>query len=48
MSVPADLELVRRILEEGNGADEQRAAYAENGSLLAVAQHLAEQTVRGL
>jgi len=44
----SELALVRRILEEGNGADEQRAAYAENGSLLAVAQHLAEQTVRGL
>jgi carboxylate-amine ligase len=40
--------LVARILDEGTGADEQRAAYEESGSLLAVAQHLARQTVAGL
>ena len=43
-----ELELVRRILDDGNGATEQRAAHAESGSLLAVAQHLAETTVAGV
>jgi carboxylate-amine ligase len=44
----AELALVSGILERGNGADEQRAAYEEDGSLLAVAQELAGQTVAGL
>jgi glutamate---cysteine ligase / carboxylate-amine ligase len=44
----AELALVGRLLDEGTGADEQRAAYGESGSLLAVAQHLARQTVAGL
>jgi carboxylate-amine ligase len=44
----AELALVTRVLDEGNGATEQRAAHAENGSLLAVVQQLAEQTVSGL
>src|SRR5438105_14617401 len=43
-----ELELVEGILRDGTGADEQRAAYGENGSLLAVAQFLVEQTVRSL
>jgi carboxylate-amine ligase len=44
----AELALVDRVLRDGPGANEQRAAYAENGSLLAVAQHLARQTVAEL
>jgi gamma-glutamyl:cysteine ligase YbdK (ATP-grasp superfamily) len=44
----AELALVSSILERGNGADEQRAAYEEDRSLLAVAQQLAGQTVAGL
>ena len=40
----AELELVERVLERGDGAAEQRAAYAGSGSLLAVAHFLAEQT----
>ena len=43
-----ELDLVEPILRDGNGAEEQRAAYSENGSLLAVAQFLAEQTIAGL
>jgi carboxylate-amine ligase len=39
-----ELALVRRVLDEGTGADEQRAACAEAGSLLAVAQQLAIRT----
>jgi carboxylate-amine ligase len=35
---------VERLLERGTGADEQRQVYEEAGSLLAVAQWLAEQT----
>jgi glutamate---cysteine ligase / carboxylate-amine ligase len=39
-----ELEEVERLVERGTGADEQRQVYAETGSLLAVAQWLAEQT----
>jgi len=39
---------VERLCDRGSGADEQRAAYLEQGSLLAVAQWLATQTVAGL
>jgi carboxylate-amine ligase len=35
---------VERLVERGTGADEQRSVYEESGSLLAVAQWLAEQT----
>lgn len=42
------LEEVERILERGSGADEQLRVYEETESLLAVAQWLAEETVRGL
>jgi hypothetical protein len=44
-SLRGELGLVDALLERGNGAAEQRAAYAENGSLLDVARFLAEQTV---
>ncbi|MGH3051902.1 MAG: glutamate--cysteine ligase [Gaiellaceae bacterium] len=40
------LEEVERILERGSGADEQLRVYEETESLLAVAQWLAEETVR--
>jgi carboxylate-amine ligase len=43
-----ELDEVERILERGNGADEQRRVREERGSLLGVAQWLAEQTVRGV
>jgi carboxylate-amine ligase len=36
------------ILERGSGADEQRRAQEEDGSLLSVARWLAEETVRDL
>jgi carboxylate-amine ligase len=39
-----ELEQVETILERGNGADEQVRVYERTESLLAVAQHLAEQT----
>ena len=39
---------VERLCERGTGADEQRAVYAETGSLLAVVQRLAETTVAGM
>jgi len=42
------LEEVERILERGSGADEQLRVYEETESLLAVAQWLAEETVREL
>jgi carboxylate-amine ligase len=40
-----ELREVERILNRGSGADEQRRVNEETGSLLAVAQWLAEQTV---
>jgi glutamate---cysteine ligase / carboxylate-amine ligase len=43
-----ELEEAERILERGNGADDQRRVHEERGSLLGVAQWLAEQTVEGL
>jgi carboxylate-amine ligase len=43
-----ELGLVERVLDRGSGAEEQRAAYAERGSLLAVAKFLAEQTISDL
>jgi carboxylate-amine ligase len=43
----AELGEVERLLERGTGAEEQRQAYEESeGSLLAVARRLAEETVR--
>jgi glutamate---cysteine ligase / carboxylate-amine ligase len=43
-----ELEGVARILDRGNGADEQRAVHARDGSLLDVTQWLVEETVAGL
>jgi glutamate---cysteine ligase / carboxylate-amine ligase len=40
-----ELAEVERLVERGTGADEQRRVYEETGSLLAVAQWLAEETV---
>jgi carboxylate-amine ligase len=39
-----ELREVERLVDRGTGADEQRQVYEETGSLLAVAQWLAEQT----
>ena len=39
---------VERVLARGTGADEQLGVYDETESLLAVAQWIAEETVRGL
>ena len=39
-----ELSEVERLVERGTGADEQRQVYEETGSLLAVAQWLAEAT----
>jgi carboxylate-amine ligase len=44
----AELDLVEALLERGAGADEQLAIYEESGSLLAVAERLASETVRPL
>lgn len=44
----SELDEVERILERGNGADEQHRVREERGSLLGVAQWLAEQTVKGV
>ena len=43
-----ELECVEAILERGAGADEQSRLYDETGSLLAVTQWLADETVRDL
>ncbi len=43
-----ELAEVERILERGNGADEQQRAREETGSLLGVARWLAQQTVEGV
>jgi carboxylate-amine ligase len=43
-----ELAEVERLLERGSGADEQRRVHEESESLLAVAQWLSEETVRGL
>jgi carboxylate-amine ligase len=44
----SELEQVEVVLRRGTGADEQRRVHDEQGSLLAVARWLAEQTVVGL
>jgi carboxylate-amine ligase len=44
----AELELVEELLGRGTGADEQLAIYEESESLLAVAEWLAEETVRAV
>jgi carboxylate-amine ligase len=44
----AELAEVERILERGNGADEQRRVEADTGSLLGVSRWLADRTVAGL
>jgi len=42
-----ELAEIERLLDRGTGAEEQRQAYEESeGSLLAVARRLAEETVR--
>ena len=43
-----ELEEVEGVLARGPGADEQRRVHAESGSLLAVAQWLADQTASDL
>jgi glutamate---cysteine ligase / carboxylate-amine ligase len=43
-----ELEAVETVLARGTGADEQRQVYDETESLLAAAQWIAEETVRGL
>ena len=43
-----DLAAVEGVLERGTGADEQRRIYEGTDSVLAVAQWIAEETVRGL
>ena len=43
-----ELAEVGRVCERGAGADEQRSVYADRGSLLAVAQWLADRTTSGL
>jgi carboxylate-amine ligase len=44
----SELRGVEQLLQRGTGADEQRRAHEADGSLLAVAHWLAEETVRGL
>jgi carboxylate-amine ligase len=44
----AELESVEGILARGTGADAQLRVYEETGSLLAVAQWIAEETVKGV
>ena len=44
----AELESVESVLARGTGADEQLHVYEETESLLAVAQWIAQETVRGL
>jgi glutamate---cysteine ligase / carboxylate-amine ligase len=44
----AELERVDEVVARGSGADEQLRVYEETDSLLAVAQWLAQETVRGL
>ena len=43
-----ELAQVERLLERGNGADEQRRVHEDAGGLLAVSRWLAEETVAGL
>jgi carboxylate-amine ligase len=44
----AELDEIERLCSRGSGAEEQRRVFAEDGSLLAVAQWLAQQTAAGL
>jgi carboxylate-amine ligase len=44
----AELEDVERLCERGSGADEQRSAHEREGSLLGVAQWVADTTMAGL
>jgi carboxylate-amine ligase len=44
----SELAGVEEVLQRGSGADEQRRAEQEGGSLLSVAHFLAEETVTGL
>jgi carboxylate-amine ligase len=44
----AELNSLEALLARGTGADAQLGVYEETGSLLAVAQWLAEETVRGV
>ena len=44
----AELESVEQICQRGTGAEEQRRVYERDGTLLAVAQWLAVQTVAGV
>jgi carboxylate-amine ligase len=44
----AELDSVEALLARGTGADAQLGVYEETGSLLAVAQWLAKETVRGV
>mgnify|MGYP003287914812 CR=1 FL=1 len=44
----AELASLEAVLERGSGAEEQLERYEETGSLLAVAQWLADETVRGV
>ncbi|MFN2628650.1 MAG: glutamate--cysteine ligase [Gaiellaceae bacterium] len=44
----AELGELDSVLERGTGADEQRRVYQESGTLLAVAQWLAAQSVAGI
>ncbi len=44
----AELESVECLLADGTGADRQLGVYEETGSLLAVAQWIAEETVTGV
>ena len=44
----AELEAIETVLARGTGADEQLHVYDETESLLAAAQWIAEETVRGL
>jgi carboxylate-amine ligase len=44
----AELESIEGLLARGTGADEQLRVYEETGSLLAVAQWIAQETVRGV
>lgn len=41
-----ELDGVRRILRDGNGADRQRRVYARTGSLEAVMRHVVEASAR--
>ena len=43
-----ELDFVERLSSRGTGADAQLGVYEETESLLAVAQWIAEETVRGL